>query len=134
VHPGAAEDTNADRHLLLRPPEHRVGGSSTPSPDRMVGLASIRPPTGAARGRASLGQRAASLAVASLAVAALVFVAVVVVELAALALVPATASAAALLLPKSSSAQVGAVAWPVGILGLSTESVLPPGPSLAAAA
>jgi hypothetical protein len=129
VHPGAAEDTNADRHLLLRPPEHRVGGSSTPSPDRMVGLASIRPPTGAARGRASLGQRAASLAVA-----ALVFVAVVVVELAALALVPATASAAALLLPKSSSAQVGAVAWPVGILGLSTESVLPPGPSLAAAA
>jgi hypothetical protein len=129
VHPGAAEDTNADRHLLLRPPEHRVGGSSTPSPDRMVGLASIRPPTGAARGRASLGQRAASLAVA-----ALVFVAVVVVELAALALVPATVSAAALLLPKSSSAQVGAVAWPVGILGLSTESVLPPGPSLAAAA
>ena len=76
------------RSLFLRCPEHRVEGVSTPS-KRTGSFVSIQPParvagTGVSRGRT----------VVSLLTAGLVFVAGVVVQLAALALVPASADAA----------------------------------------
>jgi YVTN family beta-propeller protein len=69
---------------LLRPANHRVDGLSIPSQEGTGSIVSIRTQAGAARVQVCLGRRVASL----------VFVAAVVVELAALALVPATAGAA----------------------------------------
>jgi YVTN family beta-propeller protein len=85
------------RNLLLRPGDHRPGDhcpgdhrlGDSPTPQTKRGLVWTRPPTGAARAGVSVGSR-----VVALVVAALMVLATVVVELAALALVPATASAA----------------------------------------